>query len=600
VTPAIQDHAIVGDGRSAALVARDGSLDWLCWPRFDSPSTFGAILDAERGGAFTIHPEGPAIVSRRYLGDTNVLETRFETPDGACRITDAMIVAGRDEDVLLAEHELVRRVECDRGSVRLEVAFEPRPDYGRKPPRIRNRGALGIFVPIGAGVMILRTDAPLALDPSGARAALTLAAGSRLDFSLSFSEEAPAVLPPLGRALDERLERTRDWWSSWAARADYEGPYREAVVRSALTLKLLGYAPSGAIIAAPTTSLPERPAGDLDWDYRFCWLRDASFTAYALAALGYRDELRAFVSWLIHSTRLTSPELSVLYDVFGNRPSGERVLPHLRGYADSRPVRVGNAAQDQFQLDLYGEVVEAATQFARTGGELDRETGRLILGLGHYVVENWERPDSGIWETRRERVQHTHSLVLCWATLDRLIELSCVHGVADVPCRDFERERERIRSAVHERGWSESLQSYTSTLGGTEVDAALLRLPWYGFEPADSPRMRGTYARIERELGARDGLLYRYRTGDSPGEGAFALCGFWAVQHLARCGRTAEASRRLERLLGFANDVGLFAEEVDPATGAALGNFPQGFTHLGVINAALTLAEAQGRRKEAA
>jgi GH15 family glucan-1,4-alpha-glucosidase len=600
VTPAIQDHAIVGDGRSAALVARDGAVSWLCWPRFDSPSLFGALLDAERGGVFSIRPTGPSVVTRRYLGDTNVLETRFETADGACRITDAMTVAGRNDDVLQAEHELVRRVECDRGTVRLEVAFEPRPDYGREAARIRRRGALGLYVPVSEGVLILRTDAALEPGESAARGSVTLAAGGRLDFSLSFSQEAPAVIPPLGPALDERLARTRAWWSRWAARADYEGPYRDAVVRSALALKLLGYAPSGAIVAAPTTSLPERLGGDLDWDYRFCWLRDASFTAYALAALGYRDELRAFVSWLIHSTRLTSPELHVLYDVFGNSPAPERVLPHLRGYADSRPVRVGNAAHDQFQLDLYGEVVEAATQFARTGGELDRATGSLILDLGHYVVENWERPDHGIWETRCERVQHTHSLVLCWAALDRLVELSCVHGVAGVPCRAFERERERIRAVVHERGWNESLQSYTSTLGGTEVDASLLRLPWYGFEPADSPRMRSTYARIERELGARDGLLYRYRTGASPGEGAFALCGFWAVQHLARSGRAAEASRRFERLLGFANDVGLFGEEVDPATGAALGNFPQGFTHLGVINAALTLAEAQGQRKEAA
>jgi GH15 family glucan-1,4-alpha-glucosidase len=591
----IHDHAIIGDGRSAAFVSLRGSIDWLCWPRFDSPSVFGSILD-DRAGHWTVAPTLPFRAERRYVADTNVLETRFVTPSGTLVLTDFMPVASEEERrrLLLPDHAILRMASCEHGEVELETAFEPRPEYGRDRPRLRDAGTLGIRVETRAGLLTLRADLPLRLEDERGRAAgrTRLRAGDECHLSLTLASEWPAILPPLGAPSREALERTIHWWSSWAARVRYEGPAREAVVRSALALRLLVYAPSGAVVAAPTTSLPERVGGDLNWDYRFCWLRDAALTVRALFGLGFREEAEAFVSWLLHSTRLTQPELRVLYDVYGNVPAPERTLQHLAGYRSSRPVRIGNGAASQLQLDVYGEVIDAVAHFVRSGGTLDRETQRMLCALGDYVCRNWQRPDEGIWEPRSGTGHNTHSRVLCWTALDRLLDLHAKGHIRRAPVARFERNRAAIRSEVEEHAWNAELGSYVSRLGGSELDAALLLIPWYGFEDAGSERMRATHRRIREQLGARDGLLYRYRTGDSPGEGAFGICSFWGAEVLALgAGSAGEAQGTFERLCGFANDVGLFAEEVDPDTGAALGNFPQAFTHVGLINAALSLEQ---------
>jgi GH15 family glucan-1,4-alpha-glucosidase len=444
---------------------------------------------------------------------------------------------------------------------------------------------------------MLRSELPLELegDGRGASGAVRIRTGERKYLSLTYSREAPAVIAQLGEAARKRIERTVRWWQEWANCCTYEGPYRDAVVRSALALKLMTYAPSGALVAAPTTSLPEAIGGVRNWDYRYCWLRDASFTLRALYALGYREEAEAFDSWVLHATRLTWPELHILYDVFGEAKLPERELPHLEGYAGSRPVRIGNDAQGQLQLDVYGEVLDAAAQFANRGGRFDRDTSRMLDGLGRTVCERWREPDEGIWEGRSGRFHNTHSKVLCWVALDRLIEMHEA-GYLEVSIELIRKERGEIRKEIEAHGYNERIGSYTRTFDGEEMDASLLTLPLYGYIEGTHPRMRSTCARIHQKL-ARDGLVYRYETGTDdglpPGEGAFGICSFWAVECVARGGNVGAAAHAFEQLLAYANDVGLFAEEIDPDIGAALGNFPQALTHIGLINAALTLAGYQ-------
>jgi GH15 family glucan-1,4-alpha-glucosidase len=401
------------------------------------------------------------------------------------------------------------------------------------------------------------------------------------------------VIPLLGSVASAKIERSVQWWRAWASRCTYQGPYRDAVLRSALALKLMIYAPSGAVVAAPTTSLPEQRGGERNWDYRYCWLRDASFTVRALYDLGYDEEANAYLDWIVHATRLTWPELQVLYDVFGETRLPERELPHLAGYAGSRPVRVGNDARGQLQLDVYGEVVDAAARLAAHGGRLDRATVRLLDGLGRTVCERWREPDEGIWEGRSGRFHHTHSKVLCWVALDRLVSLSESHGF-DFDVDRFRVERDAIRSVIEVRGFNERIGSYTRLLDGDDVDASLLLLPLYGYVDGTHPRMRSTCARVHDQLG-RGALIARYTSavddGLPAGEGAFGICSFWAVECRARGEDVGGARDAFDHLLGYANDIGLFAEEIDPDTGQALGNFPQAFTHIGLINAALTLAE---------
>ncbi len=593
--PSIGDYALIGDCRSAGLVSRGGSLDWLCWPRFDSPSIFGAMLDHEKGGSFSIRPRSPFEAERRYQPNTPIVETTMRCAEGAFMLRDLMPVASEaaKRRMLHPDHEVLRELEGVSGTVPIAIDYDPRPNYGQTHTVLRQRGQFGLWGAANGAALLLRSDPPLqwTCDRRGAHATLPLKAGQRAYLSLSYSEEAPAVIPPLGPSAAERIARSVHWWGSWAARCRYQGPYRDAVLRSALTLKLLTYAPSGAVVAAPTTSLPEQLGGERNWDYRFCWLRDAAFTLRALFALGYEDEATAFVSWLLHATRLTWPELQVVYNVFGEAKLPERALPHLAGYAGSRPVRIGNDAHGQLQLDVYGEVIDAAAQFVHQGGRLDHETGRVLRGLGETVCRCWREPDDGIWEGRAGRVPHTHSTVLCWVALDRLIDLHD-GGHLQLPVARFRREREAIRAAIEEHGYSEALGSYTRLLDGDDLDASLLVLPLYGYRSANDDRMRRTCERIREQLG-RGSLIYRYdlNTADGlpPGEGAFGICSFWAVECLALRGEVSKAQVAFEQLLTYANDVGLFAEEIEPESGIPLGNFPQAFTHVGLINAALTL-----------
>lgn len=593
----IDDYAIIGNCRSVALVSKEGSIDWLCWPRFDSPSVFAAILDRRRGGCFAVQPVEPFTAVRRYIEQTNVLETTFTTATGTVQVTDLMPVAAEEDRQfeLEPEHEILRAIKCTGGAVRVEVRCDARPNFGRLMPRLADCGPLGFLYEDGPRVYVLRSEIPLRRQASDT--VLTghalMKAGDERYISMSFANGQPAVIPCLGAQAKLRMRRSVEWWRGWASHCTYDGPHRDMVLRSALVLKALAYSPSGAIVAAPTTSLPEWIGGVRNWDYRYCWLRDASMTLRAFLELGFSTEAEAFLTWLLHATRLIWPQLQIVYDVFGEARLPETELPHLEGYAGSRPVRIGNAAANQFQIDSYGEVIDGAYRFIRAGGRIDRATARVLVGWGKTVCRLWREPDEGIWEIRAGRRHHTLSKAMCWIALDRLLKLQD-EGLLEAPpqCRF---ECEAVRREIEMRGYNTRIESYVNVLDGDEVDASLLLLSLYGYADHQSARMRSTCERIWRELGAGS-LLYRYRNGQDglpSGQGAFGICSFWGVECRAHHGQGAEARADFERLCSYANDVGLFAEEIDPDAGNALGNFPQAFTHVGLINAALTLANCE-------
>jgi GH15 family glucan-1,4-alpha-glucosidase len=602
--PDIGDYAVIGDCRTAALVSKYGCIDWLCWPRFDSPSIFAALLDRDRGGYWKIAPSEPFSIEREYLTASNVLLTRFQTSSGTVALLDLMPVRNTTQALMVPDHEIIRQIACTAGEVEIEIDLVPRAGYGERVPPIRDFGKLGIRIENGYGVYWMRSSIPLQVKDSSLRTRATLHAGETLVFSFSYTENAPAVLPPLEQ-VPQRVDTCIKWWQSWTARGQYEGEFRDEVVRSALALKLMIFAPSGAIIAAPTTSLPERIGGDLNWDYRYCWLRDASLTIRALIEVGFWAEATGFLDWMLHATRLTQPELRILYTLYGNPPPKERESNILRGYRGSRPVRIGNDARDQLQLDVYGEVVDAAAQFAFHGGELDHEMQKVLVGFGDYVAKHWDTPDQGIWEPRTEPKNHTHSRLLCWTALDRLITLTENAKLKHAPVDEYKKQAEAIRQQIQQRAWNENLQSYVSELDGDKVDSSLLLLSWYGFEKPDGPRMRGTYRRLRERLSTPEGLLYRSEA--LPSEGTFAICSFWEAEYLALGGGTVQQTRDLMNTLNsHRNDVGLYGEEIDGDTGEALGNFPQAFTHVGYIGAALSLMQREkgeqqlGHRPESA
>ncbi len=495
-------------------------------------------------------------------------------------------------NVFLPDHEIIRRVACVAGQVEIDIHFSPVADYGKTQVQMREYGKLGIRISVGRGVYWLRSSVSLSITDGVAHSRVVLCAGESLRFAFTYSEEAPAVLPPLDSSLDARIDHSVAAWQQWARRASYDGAHRNKVTRSALALKLLTYAPSGAIIAAPTSSLPERLGGGLNWDYRYCWLRDASFTIRALLELDYWDEAEDFLDWMLQATRLTQPKLRILYSLYGDKAPVEQELGYLSGYCGSRPVRIGNAARDQLQLDVYGEVIDAAAQFAFHGGDLDRDMQKTLIGFGNYVVENWDQPDEGIWEPRSGRQNHTHSRLMCWTAMDRLV-LLCGRGLLrGAPIERYKQQSNLIRRQIEERAWNERMQSYVSVLDGDELDSSLLLLSWYGFEEAGSARMRGTYRAVRQNLAAPNGLLFRYCKDQQ--EGTFAICSFWEAEYLALGGGSlTEAQQMFGRLMKYENDLGLYGEEIDPNSGAALGNFPQAFTHVGLIGAALSIRQRE-------
>jgi len=582
----IEDYALIGDGRTAALVARDGAIDWLCLPNFDSPSVFAAILDRQRGGAFELQPEGPFASSRRYLPHTNVLETTFTTASGTVRVVDALTLPGPK---LAPMRELVRSVEGVTGAVPMRWRVQPRFAYGGHAPRCEWRRGVPVATWGAEAIAVANRNAgtPVWRD-DGVEGTFEIGAGGRALLALAGAYAEPLVLPDAG-AIAERLDVTIRFWTEWAGERAYDGPWADLVLRSALALKLMIFAPSGAAVAAPTTSLPEEIGGERNWDYRFCWIRDSNFMISALMRLGCHAEARSLFWWFMQATALTEPELHVLYRLDGGVGPSERCVP-LSGYRASAPVRVGNGALAQAQHDIYGALLETACLYSEGERALDRDTGAVLARIADRVCEIWRQPDSGIWEVRNGPFHFTHSKVMCWVALDRAVKMA---GDREVPARHAGRWRSEaaaIRDYVETECWSNELGSYTRTAGSRDVDASLLMLPLVGYGHPRSDRIRGTIDAVNRLL--RDGdFVYRYRADDgvAGGEGAFLNCSFWLVGALARCGRVEEAGDLMHSLAARANDVGLFSEEIDPRSGAFLGNFPQALVHLALVDAALAL-----------
>ncbi|MBI3803341.1 MAG: glycoside hydrolase family 15 protein [Nitrospirae bacterium] len=589
--PKISDYAVIGDARCAALISSTGSIDWLCLPRFDSPSVFNRLLDALRGGYFSIRPTRGFAADQRYIKDTNLLMTDFYTQSGLVRVTDFMPVLTEEEkrEIMIPFRSIVRIVEGIDGSAEMAVDCLPRPADGQYIPIFKRRGREGYFSNIDGGLFHLASTIPLEMTRERLSGKFTVRAGERFIFWLAYSKDGPAVYPRPDDRVEELKERSIRYWRAWSHRSHYRGPHRDAVVRSALTLKLLSFAPSNAIVAAATSSLPEAIGFNRNWDYRYCWLRDASYTAQLFFRLGYHEEAAGFVQWLMNATRLTQPALKVVYDIYGRLGIPQSEVNYLEGYWGSRPVHVGNNAQSQYQLDIYGEVMDALWLYADHGYPLDREMRKSFCGMADYVADHWTYPDHGIWEIPGPRRHYVHSKVLCWTALDRASQLARKLGMTG-NLRRWERVALQIQEVIFNEGFNPSLGSFTQTLGGVALDATAFIFPLVGFiDPKDS-RLATTIAALEKDL-ASDDLVYRYRMDDGlqGNEGTFVACAFWRVEALCLAGRRAEAVALFDRLSRRANHAGLYSEEIRE-DGLFLGNIPQALSHLSHIGAALRLS----------
>jgi GH15 family glucan-1,4-alpha-glucosidase len=587
----IEDYALIGDTQTAALVGIDGSIDWLCMPRFDSPACFAALLGRPENGRWRIWAAGAArATQRRYLENALVLQTEWQTATGVVRVTDFMPPRTDAPDV-------VRIVEGVSGNVDMAMELVLRFDYGRLVPWAR-RIAGDTFYVAGPDQVCLRSDVDVEGRGLTTVAEFRVNAGEVRSFVLSWnpSHEPPHMSPHPGGALDSTLE----WWRGWSAGMRYSGRYADEVRHSLMVLKALTFAPTGGIVAAPTTSLPEQIGGVRNWDYRYCWLRDAAYTLWALNIGGYGDEARDWYQWLKRAVGGDPNQVQVVYGVLGESRLTELELPWLAGYEGSQPVRIGNAAMNQFQLDVFGEVVDGFHLGRLFGLDSDESDWALERRLINFVVEHWREPDEGIWEVRGPRRQFTHSKVFAWVALDRAVRAIENFG-QEGPLDEWRATRDEIRADVLANGFDEERNTFTQYYGSTELDASLLMLPLVHFLPATDPRMLGTVAAIRAEL-MRDGLILRYLSEETddglpPGEGTFLACSFWMVDNLALAGEVEEATRLFERLLQLRNDVGLLAEEWDHRLGRLVGNFPQALTHVGLITSAYNIDRAHKRRE---
>jgi len=592
----IAEYAAIGDGRSVALAALDGSIDWLCLPEIDSDAVFCRILDAERGGYFRVGPADGHTSVRSYLGDTNVVVTTHTTTTGVVQVTDFMPAPG-----LTSARAILRLVEGIAGTVDVAVAFRPTFGFAATPTTVHlyDGGAAAVDPAGDAQLTLSAPGFDVRVDGDGAAGHAVVRAGERRWVTATYTGQATdeGDVDP-----DRVLAETLEYWQRWSVRCTYDGPYHDLVRRSALALKLLAYHPTGAVVAAPTTSLPEDVGGGRNWDYRYTWLRDASLILYALQSIGYHDEAEAFFAWLERLCLKCRDQLRIMYTVTGGDDLTERTLDHLDGWRGSRPVRVGNAAADQTQLDIYGELLDAAhLHLDAMPDALDPGTWDVLALLADRAAARWREPDEGIWEVRGGQRHFLYSKLLCWVALDRAVHLA---EDRDLP-GDIQRwrtERDAVRQAILTDGYNPDLGAFTQAFGEATLDASALAIPLVGFLPPTDQRVQSTVAAIQQRLTA-GGLVYRYLPAETPDglagdEATFALCSFWLVDNLALAGRVDDARALFETVAGYANDVGLLAEEIDPATGDLLGNFPQGFTHLALIRSALAIAEAEAAGAE--
>jgi GH15 family glucan-1,4-alpha-glucosidase len=590
----IASYGLIGDLHSAALVGIDGSIDWCCLPHFDSPSVFAAILDDKKGGFFSVSPKGEARHRQMYLPETNVLLTRFLTEDGVGEITDFMPIQARSAGGL--RHDIVRQVHCVRGEMSFRMECRPAFDYARVRHKVTVKSSHAVFSAAGIRLALSGTCA-LKRAGSGVIADFTLQARQRATFVCQYLDNDSAPIDDPTSFADSARHETIAYWKHWVSRCQYRGRWREMVMRSALALKLLTFAPTGAIVAAPTCSLPEIIGGVRNWDYRYTWIRDAAFTIHAFLLLGYTEEAAKFMDWLQQRAKEheSGGPLRVLYGIDGRHDLSEIALDHLDGYRGSRPVRVGNAASEQLQLDIYGELIDSIYLYDKRAEPISYDLWCYLRRMLHWICRNWKRKDHGIWESRQGPEHFVYSKMQCWVALDRGLRIARYRGL---PLDDdvVRKASSEIYEAIMQHGWNEQRRSFVQYFGSDAIDANTLLLPVMLFISANDPRTRATVKRIQEEL-VSDSLVYRYEIGRATGdglvgkEGTFSICTFWLVEVLAKMGKTEEARLIFEKMLTYGSHLGLYAEEIGP-TGEAMGNFPQALTHLGLINAAFALDSA--------
>ena len=596
----IDDYGLIGDMHGSALVSSDGSIDWCCMPRFDSPALFSRILDSNKGGFYKLVPAKISSSTRRYLPNTNVLETSFTTSTGTGVLIDFMpvhrhVVMPRESLEVTDSQRVVRILHCTKGRLDFEMDCYPKFDYGTIVPHASLSSPTTGMAHGGSEAVSVYCSSQLTVVNDGFRSRGVIFEGEKLystvSNQVSFSHQSEPLTP---NELEKELTDSTAFWEDWAAQCTFQGEHREAVLRSALTLKALTYAPSGALVAAPTTSLPEVIGGERNWDYRYTWIRDATFALYALSIIGYTGEARAFKDWLEWSTSGRARDLQVMYGLGGERRLTETEIPELEGYMNSKPVRIGNAAYDQFQLDIYGEIMDSAHIFRKFGGAVDADYWEYLRRVVNFVIDHWREPDEGIWETRGGRQHFVFSKVMCWVAMDRAIKAATdLKLPGDVEA--WKKVRDEICNDVMSKGYSQERQAFVQSYGSDNLDAANLMLPLVGFIPATDPMMRSTIKATQKELTNKQGFVYRYTKFDDGldgSEGSFIICTFWLADNLIHLGQIDEARVLLNSLLACANDLGLLSEEYDSATGNMLGNFPQAFSHLALINTAVQLQQA--------